>query len=429
MNYYTPKVATALVVANMIGTGVFTSLGFQLLSLSSPIAILILWAIGGVCAFCGALCYAELGSRHPASGGEYHFLTELIHPYAGFVSGAVSATVGFAAPVALAALTFGSYLEVALLPIDAKVSASVLIIAVVVVHSRTHLESSAGQYYLTALKLMLILLFIGYALIQRPEYSDQLALNDADLFRDIFSSDAAIALIYVTYAFSGWNAATYILGEIENPARYLPRILMIGCGLVAVVYVALNTVFLSSAPIEALRGELEIAYVVAHYMIGPEAGFFVSLVLAGILTSTVSAMILAGPRALQRLGEDYPRLSMLGRTNEDGIPVTAIIFMAGISFVFLWTSTFEQILLFAGLLMAFNTFVTVIALFVSRNRHPDKVSDLDYRMPLYPLPALLFLAITGWTLIYSASQFPLQVLVVLLALVFGLGLFKWAQGR
>ena len=198
MNYYTPKVATALVVANMIGTGVFTSLGFQLLSLSSPIAILILWAIGGVCAFCGALCYAELGSRHPASGGEYHFLTELIHPYAGFVSGAVSATVGFAAPVALAALTFGSYLEVALLPIDAKVSASVLIIAVVVVHSRTHLESSAGQYYLTALKLMLILLFIGYALIQRPEYSDQLALNDADLFRDIFSSDAAIALIYQT---------------------------------------------------------------------------------------------------------------------------------------------------------------------------------------------------------------------------------------
>ncbi|MDG1389791.1 MAG: amino acid permease [Halioglobus sp.] len=429
MNYYTPKVATALVVANMIGTGVFTSLGFQLLSLSSPIAILILWAIGGVCAFCGALCYAELGSRHPASGGEYHFLTELIHPYAGFVSGAVSATVGFAAPVALAALTFGSYLEVALLPIDAKVSASVLIIAVVVVHSRTHHESSAGQYYLTALKLMLILLFIGYALIQRPEYSDQLALNDADLFRDIFSSDAAIALIYVTYAFSGWNAATYILGEIENPARYLPRILMIGCGLVAVVYVALNIVFLSSAPIEALRGELEIAYVVAHYMIGPEAGFFVSLVLAGILTSTVSAMILAGPRALQRLGEDYPRLSMLGRTNEDGIPVTAIIFMAGISFVFLWTSTFEQILLFAGLLMAFNTFVTVIALFVSRNRHPDKVSDLDYRMPLYPLPALLFLAITGWTLVYSASQFPLQVLVVLLALVFGLGLFKWAQGR
>ena len=429
MNYYTPKVATALVVANMIGTGVFTSLGFQLLSLSSPIAILILWAIGGVCALCGALCYAELGSRHPASGGEYHFLTELIHPYAGFVSGAVSATVGFAAPVALAALTFGSYLEVALLPIDAKVSASVLIIAVVVVHSRTHHESSAGQYYLTALKLMLILLFIGYALIQRPEYSDQLALNDADLFRDIFSSDTAIALIYVTYAFSGWNAATYILGEIENPARYLPRILMIGCGLVAVVYVALNTVFLSSAPIEALRGELEIAYVVAHYMIGPEAGFFVSLVLAGILTSTVSAMILAGPRALQRLGEDYPRLSMLGRTNEDGIPVTAIIFMAGISFVFLWTSTFEQILLFAGLLMAFNTFVTVIALFVSRNRHPDKVSDLDYRMPLYPLPALLFLAITGWTLVYSASQFPLQVLVVLLALVFGLGLFKWAQGR
>ena len=162
---YAPKVAFAIVVANMVGTGVFTSLGFQLLSLSDTRLILLLWAVGGLCALCGALCYAELGVRHPESGGEYHFLSVLVHPYAGFVSGLVSATVGFAAPVALAALTFGNYLKAGGLPLEPRITATGLIALLVLLHARTRRDSASGQVWLTALKLALIALFIVLALV------------------------------------------------------------------------------------------------------------------------------------------------------------------------------------------------------------------------------------------------------------------------
>ena len=423
MRHYPPKVALAIVIANMIGTGVFTSLGFQLLAISSTTTILFLWFLGGICALCGALCYAELGSRHPASGGEYHFLTELIHPYAGFVSGVVSATVGFAAPIALAALTFGSYLEAAGAPVDPQWLATVLIVVLVAIHTRTHAESSAGQYYFTALKIVLIGFFILLALYQKPSYLDQIELSGA-FFGELFSGEVAIALIYVTYAFSGWNAATYILGEMENPKRDLPRVLLLGCTIVALLYLALNAVFLMSAPISALRGEVEIGYVVARYLMGEQGALIVSIVLAGILISTVSAMVLAGPRALQRLGGDYRQFGFLGKLNAAGIPKNAIVILSGIALVFLWTSTFEQILIAAGLLMALNTFVTVLAVFVSRRRVESAALGSSFAMPLYPLPALIFLLITGWTVIYTAVQFPVQVVAVVSLLVLGYPLFS-----
>ena len=164
MRSYSVQVATAVVVANMVGTGVFTSLGFQLLEIESTGAILWLWVLGGLCALCGALCYAELGAHHTASGGEYHFLTELIHPYAGFLSGCVSATVGFAAPIALASLTFGIYLATAFPSLPPKITATTLIALMVFIHTRTYRDSSSGQYLLTLLKLLLMELLVEFQL-------------------------------------------------------------------------------------------------------------------------------------------------------------------------------------------------------------------------------------------------------------------------
>lgn len=428
MKFYAPRVAFAIVVANMVGTGVFTSLGFQLLVLSDTRLILLLWSLGGLCALCGALCYAELGVRHPESGGEYHFLSELIHPYAGFISGCVSATVGFAAPVALAALTFGNYLQAAFIPVNPQWTASLLIVALVLIHTRSRRESGAGQVYLTLLKLLLITGFIILALTRQPEFTEQVHTASMPSLGGFFNSDTAVALIYVTYAYSGWNAATYILGEMENPRRHLPRVLLTGCGFVTLLYLALNYVFLISAPLEALRGEVEIGYVVAGYLLGDTGATLVALTLAGILLSTVSAMILAGPRALMRVGGDYPKFSWLGRLSEDGLPRNAIVFMGGVALLFLWSSTFEQILIFAGLLMAANTFVTVIALFISRQRPVSEPDAGLYRMPLFPLPAVIFLGITGWTLLYSAFSFPAQVGVFAVALMAGWPLYRWARG-
>ena len=425
MRSYSVQVATAVVVANMVGTGVFTSLGFQLLEIESTGAILWLWVLGGLCALCGALCYAELGAHHTASGGEYHFLTELIHPYAGFLSGCVSATVGFAAPIALASLTFGIYLATAFPFIPAKASATILIASIVVIHTRTYRESSSGQYFLTLLKLLLIAAFVITAFAVGNDFSHQVTGASLLDTGEIVSGAGAIALIYVTYAYSGWNAATYILGELEHPQRDLPRALIIGCALVTMLYVLLNIAFLTSASISSMTGEVEIAFIVAETVLGESGAFIVSLLLSGVLISTVSAMIMAGPRALQRLGPDYRGFAWLGKTNEGGLPANAIVFMGLVALVFLWTSTFEQILLFAGLVMAANTFVTVVAVFVSRRRRASGRGDGSvFNMPWYPVPALIFLAITGWTVLYTAVQYPVQLLVTATVIALGYPFFQ-----
>jgi len=425
MRSYSVQVATAVVVANMVGTGVFTSLGFQLLEIESTGAILWLWVLGGLCALCGALCYAELGAHHTASGGEYHFLTELIHPYAGFLSGCVSATVGFAAPIALASLTFGIYLATAFPALPPKITATTLIVLMVLIHTRTYRESSSGQYLLTLLKLLLIAAFVLTAFATGSDFSHQ--VTGASLLNagEILSGAGAIALIYVTYAYSGWNAATYILGELEHPQRDLPRALIVGCALVTVLYVLLNTAFLTSASISSMTGEVEIAFIVAETVLGESGAFIVSLLLSGVLISTVSAMIMAGPRALQRLGQDYRGLAWLGKTNEGGLPANAIVFMGLVALGFLWTSTFEQILLFAGLVMAANTFFTVVAVFVSRRRRMSLPRDGSiFTMPWYPLPALIFLAITGWTVLYTAIQYPVQLVVTAAVIALGYPFFQ-----
>jgi len=425
MRSYSVQVATAVVVANMVGTGVFTSLGFQLLEIESTGAILWLWVLGGLCALCGALCYAELGAHHTASGGEYHFLTELIHPYAGFLSGCVSATVGFAAPISLASLTFGIYLATAFPALPPKITATTLIVLMVLIHTRTYRESSSGQYLLTLLKLLLIAAFVLTAFATGSDFSHQ--VTGASLLNagEILSGAGAIALIYVTYAYSGWNAATYILGELEHPQRDLPRALIVGCALVTVLYVLLNTAFLTSASISSMTGEVEIAFIVAETVLGESGAFIVSLLLSGVLISTVSAMIMAGPRALQRLGQDYRGLAWLGKTNEGGLPANAIVFMGLVALGFLWTSTFEQILLFAGLVMAANTFFTVVAVFVSRRRRAGRPHGGSiFTMPWYPLPALIFLAITGWTVLYTAIQYPVQLVVTAAVIALGYPFFQ-----
>jgi APA family basic amino acid/polyamine antiporter len=420
---YSVNVATAVVIANMVGTGVFTSLGFQLLAIESTGAIMWLWVLGGLCALCGALCYAELGAHHVGSGGEYHFLSELIHPYAGFLSGGVSATVGFAAPIALAALTFGAYLATAFPEAPPKVTASLLILAMVALHIRTYRESSRGQVLLTLLKLALIILFIATAWLVGSQYPQQLPLVSLLDVGEVATGAGAVALIYVTYAYSGWNAATYILGELEEPQRDLPRALVVGCAVVTLVYVMLNTVFLTSAPLGDLSGEVEIAYIVAGEVLGSGGAFVVSLLLSGILISTVSAMVMAGPRALQRLGEDYRGLRWLGAINSHGLPRNAIVLMGVVALIFLWTSTFEQILLFAGLVMATNTLFTVMALFVSRARRHDDAKSV-FTIPFYPLPAIIFLTITGWTVLYTAVQYPIQLALTLALIALGYPFFR-----
>ena len=406
----------------MIGTGVFTSLGFQLVDIQSAPAIMMLWLIGGLSALCGALSYAELGAALPRSGGEYHFLTEIYHPCAGFISGWVSATVGFAAPTALAALTFGSYLNSSGVNIDPVWLATVAIFALTAAHCSTHRHSGDTQTLFTFLKLLLIGAFSLAALTFSPLERKADFIWNTQTMTLMGSGAFAVSLIYVNYAYSGWNAATYISGELASPQNSLPWVLGISTAVVATLYCLLNFVFLSVAPMEAMAGKVEVGVIAAEFAFGRTIGSAMGLLLALLLISTISAMILAGPRVLHRIGQDYPRFAPLARENRDGIPVTAIILQSGTALLFLWTASFEQILVFSGATMALNTFATVLGLFILRWRQPQL--PRPFRVTLYPLTPLIFLGITGWTLTYVVLQRPIEALIST-AIVASGGVFYW----
>jgi len=393
----------------MVGTGVFTSLGFQLVDIQSAPVIMMLWLVGGLSALCGALSYAELGAALPRSGGEYHFLTEIYHPCAGFISGWVSATVGFAAPTALAALTFGSYLRSSGLAIDPIWLATLAIIALTAAHCTNHRHSGKTQTGFTTIKVLLIAGFSAAALGFSPVASQADFAWTPNATELLGSGAFAVSLIYVNYAYSGWNAATYISGELSTPQRSLPWVLGVSTALVAGLYCLLNFVFLSVAPMEAMTGKVEVGVIAANFAFGSTVGALMGVLLALLLISTISAMILAGPRVLHRIGQDYPAFAALARENADGIPVTAILLQSAVALAFLWSASFEQILVFSGATMALNTFATVLGLFVLRWRQPQLARP--FRVTLYPLTPLVFLGITGWTLIYIVAQRPIEALI------------------
>ncbi len=427
-NSYSPYAATTVVVANMIGTGVFTGLGFQLLDIQSTFPLLLLWVVGGVAAFCGAISYAELGAAIPRSGGEYTFLTRIYHPAAGLVSGWISATIGFAAPTALAAITFGTYLASVFPSLSPTWLGAGLVIALTGVHATTYRNSSLFQRGFTTVKVALILAFCAAAVVlaDPPQPVSLLPVpGDGAL---VFSGAFAVSLIYVSYAYTGWNAATYLTGEVTDPRRTLPRVLGGGTLLVTVLYVGLNYAFLKAAPMEAMEGRIEVGYVAATHAFGPAGAAIMGVTLAVLLVSTVSAMVMAGPRVLQVIGEDYPLFRRLSRTNRDGIPAVAIVTQAGLTLAFMVTASFETILVFAGFTMGLNNLLTVAGVFVLRVREPE--AWRPYRAWGFPFTPLTYLGVTLWTLIYIGVDRPAEALMAVPLIGTGLVLYAIAaRGR
>ncbi|MBJ7258300.1 MAG: amino acid permease [Chthoniobacterales bacterium] len=415
---------TALVVANMVGTGVFTSLGFQLAEIPSRPAIMLLWLLGGVLALCGALCYAELSAALPRSGGEYHFLGRIYHPALGFMAGLVSIIVGFAAPCALAAMAFGAYLQGVLPQIPPLAASCSVLVVVTAFHLRTLALSSVFQIVFTVLKIALVM-FLSVALLGGPPGEPAPA---APWSTYVFSAPFAVSLMYTLYAYSGWNAATYVLGEVRGPATVIPRALATGAILVTVLYIALNHAFLRAAPVHQLQGELNVAQVAAGAVFGLAGGKMVAAIISAGLISALSAMIWAGPRVAMVLAEDHPRFfGLLRRRNADGIPVPAVVVQSALTLLLLFTATFEQVLVYAQLALLACGFMVVFGLMVLRWREP--ALPRPFRVPLYPLTPLLFLAISAFAMVYTAASRPAEALCGAGTLLLCLLLYFPARGE
>ena len=413
--------ATSLVIANMIGTGVFTSLGFQVLDIKTGFAILVLWIIGGVISLCGALAYGEIGSTFPRSGGEYNYLSQIYHPVAGFLSGWVSATVGFAAPVALAAMALGTYSSKVFPDLNPTVLAISVVAALTLIHSINLKVGSAFQRVFTYAKVFVIVLFLLAGFFYIPEHEFSFLPQDLSV-TEIFSAPFAVSLIYVSYAYSGWNAASYIAGELDNPQKTLPKSLFIGTFVVMIIYVLLNFIFLYSVPIEELGGVIEVGYLSANKIFGPRIGNFMGLVISFLLVSSISAMIMAGPRIINAMGEDMYMLRFFAKKNKNNIPYIAILVQSLITLILILTSQFESVLTFVGFTLNLFTFFTVMGVFIIRKRKLG--IEGGYKTWGYPVTPIIFLALNAWMLFFVITNKTKESLFGLLILVIGLGIYQ-----
>jgi len=407
------KTASAIVIANMIGTGIFTSLGFQLVSTSNTWSIILLWVLGAIMALCGALSYAELGTHLTRSGGEYHFLSEIYHPLIGYLSGWVSLTVGFAAPVALAAMALGEYTGL-YLGISPTIIALLVSVLVTAFHSVSLNTSSRVQNVTTAIKILLIVGFIGSGFIVTPQIS---AFDWSSSWKEeILVPAYAVSFVYVTFSYSGWNAASYIVEEIKNVQRNLPKALILGTLIVSVLYLLLNLVFLRQGSAEALSGQLEIGQIVAINMFGDFGGKMISLAIAVMLISSISAMIWTGPRVTQVMAEDHKLWSWFAIKTKNAIPLRAIWLQTFITILLILTGSFEQVLLYSGFVLQLFGALAVGAVFLIRKRGRYVEA---FKSPFYPIPQIVFTLLSVWVLTYLLYNQPLETGFGMLNLAIG----------
>src|ERR1700704_6131396 len=391
------RVAIAIVVADMIGVGVFTSLGFQVKDIPSGFSILLLWTVGGVVALCGVFSYGELGAMFPRSSGEYNFLSRAFHPAFGFVAGWVSATVGFAAPGALAPMAFGEYGKSVLpgAPPLALAVGVVWLVSLVQLGGIRH--SSTFQLVATILKVVLIVAFLVAGFVVGTPQPVSFAPSASDLGL-IASAPFAIGLVFVMYSFSGWNAATYIIGEMRTPERSLPRALLVGTLIVIVLYVSLNAVFLHTAPIDKLSGQLDVARISGSYIFGEIGGRIVGAMICIGLVSSIRAVMWVGPRV---------QLAVL--------------------YLMLFTRSFGAVLDFIQIALLFCSFFTVLGVIKLRITQPDL--PRPYRAWGYPVTPLVFLLVTAFMMYYLLTERPLQSFLGTLIMISGLLIYAVFRKR
>jgi APA family basic amino acid/polyamine antiporter len=436
--------AVILVVANMVGTGIFTTSGFIIEELPNPWAMLACWAVGGVFALAGALCYGELGARYPRAGGEYVFLRESFGEPVAFLSGWISLLVGFSAPIAAAAMAFAAYFlagsglrpefgvtyqlqgltVLTLSPVT--LLASGIILAFSFIHRHSLSLGSRVQNLLTLFKVTLILalvcLGLGWGAGSTSHFG---ALPPASLY---FSGSFATSLIFITFAYSGWNAAAYMGSEIRRPTRNIPLALALGTLLVTALYLLLNVTFLYGLSPREMSGVLEVGEKAALALFGPAVSRIFAGAIALSLLSLISAMMMTGPRVYQAMAGDGLFFTAFSRLRGgSGPPGNAILLQAGLALVMVLTASFENLLIFIGFTLSLFSLITVAGLMVLRRRQP--APDIPYKTVGYPFTPLLFIVGNLWIILFSLINKPLISLSGLGAILLGVVLYFFFKRR
>ena len=433
----------SLVVSNVIGVGIFTTTGWLAAEIPNAGWLIGVWLLGGLLALAGALCYGELGARLPEAGGEYAFLRETYGPLAAFCAGWASFWVGFSAPIAAAALTCSKYFWRLLAPlisglpgvdpgamgaaaVPGKVVALAALLVLTLVHCLNIRSGSRVHNILTFLKLALILLMVAVGFLSGNGSWGYLS-DTASVPVERLPIKMAVALCWVMFAYSGWNAACYVGSEIKEPSKKLPRALLIGTLIVLGLYVLLNLLYLYAVPLPDLTGKEEVGALAAERLFGAFFSPFFSLLVVVTILGSMSAMIMAGPRVYFAMSRDglFPpgcRTSTGGPTT----PLRAILFQSGWSAILIVTWTFSELLTFMGVVLAISSALTVSSLILVRRR---KIG-IDSRAAWgYPVTPILYVGLSMWMTAFTIYEWPKASLAGIGIVAAGIPYYYWKRRK
>lgn len=435
--------ATVLVVANMVGSGIFTTSGFVMAEVGSPQAMLLCWFLGGVFALCGALCYGELGALFPRAGGEYVFLRESFGQGVAFVSGWISLIVGFSAPIAAAAIAFSTYFF-RLWPVGSKWGPSeflnlqiikispvtLLAVAVILFFSLIHyhglLFGARVQNILTVFKVALIAGFAGAGFFFGNGSLDHFSggLEMGSVLQERF----AVSLIFVSFAYSGWNAAAYLGGEIKEPGKNIPMALFGGTLVVMFLYLLLNALYIYALPAQDMSGVLEVGASSAEALFGNQlGGYFTGAIALGLL-SVLSAMIMTGPRVYYAMARDGVFFELFGKVNKlRKTPAHAIFLQSTIAILMVLTASFDKLLIYIGFTLSLCAALTVTGMLRLRRRQP--ALKRNYKTIGYPVTPYLFIFGSLWIICFSIKSKPAASLAGLGTIGLGLIIYGYFRKR
>ena len=426
--------ATNIVVANMIGAGIFTTSGLLMTGLNNPVLMLSLWLIGGIIALCGALSYGELGAAMPGAGGEYLFLSRLYHPVFGFLSGWVSFIVGFSAPIAASALGFSEYFTraVPLTFLGPEGSKTFLAVAVILVFTLIHytgIKSGALiQNILTILKVALILFLLLAGFLSGNGNAANFSTGGGVGPGLAGLKTVGLSLMWIMFAYSGWNASTYMGAEIRDPLKTLPRSLFIGTIIVMVLYLSVNALYVYSTSPDEMKGVISIGGLAMGKLFGPSADTLFSLLIAFALFSSLSAFIIIGPRVYYQMASDGLFFKSVAKIHPKfEVPSNSILLQGAIAIILALSGTFEQILTYMGFALGIFPILTISGVFKQRRENPSAP-----KMPGYPVAQIIYILAGIMILVLSFMERPKESSIALLTVLVGIPayyLFKKNNGK
>jgi APA family basic amino acid/polyamine antiporter len=422
--------ATNIVVANMVGAGIFTTSGLLMAGLKDPVLMMVLWAVGGIIALCGALSYGELGAAMPEAGGEYLFLSKLYNPLFGFLSGWVSFMVGFSAPIAASALGFSEYFRRAVFDspdgldhagimhtaLAGKLLAVSIILIFTFIHYRGIKYGARIQNVLTILKVALIMTLLVAGFTSGKGDMSNFSKGGSIAPGIAGWKTIGLSLMWIMFAYSGWNASTYLGAEIKNPSKILPRSLLYGTGIVIFLYMGINMLYVFGINPEKMKGVISVGGLAMGNLFGRSADILFSLLIAFALFSSLSAFIIIGPRVYYSMAKDGLFFKSASRIHKKFlVPSNSILLQCIIAVVMVLSGTFEQVLTYMGFALGVFPILTVFGVIKLRRDSPKAV-----RMPGYPVTQILYI-VTGLLILGLAyAERPLESSIAALTVLAGI---------